>query len=1333
MSKLKLQVVIIPLYSAHEPTNRLDKLVSKRFLHLADPTIQLNDVKQQVETRYKKLYPEEESLQIVGFQDTNLCDLDPEYTLSDVFESGDVLRITVRNQFKRKSISPFNTSLQATETTPVPHNAPILTAGSDFISSRKRTQEYFDKADSHLPVKHSKPNSPVSSPQRGDHVVSSPVALLPPQTTEDRTIPQKKGGVPSAAAVATTEGNGKRITSGMLSIPPQTQLEKEIISRGRGRPPKDGTRTKSRILDSDSSVDSVPESEESSESEEEEISEVDLDYSEMNESFVVSSESQESAVASESSAVASESEQMTQVESEVSTPPELTRAESKVSESKQAPPKSKSDITVEKKAGKDFLAKSEILRMFKSKIPNSRGRTEEIINKPNPKPKPATPEFLDPKSEAVLRRLAVNMVDADVDLSLGRGSRRAAAPTSLKDVDDLQARRLSSRASPPSSRTNERKRSEKRQSPASPKKKSSPVVKEVKPKVTPKSEGSKVKKQILSKEKKHSSSDVVHIDDDESTPIETGYQIIDDTKAGKLERTQLKLKSFEQTLRALQTDDGSSLKVMPKGLASGIDEDKRDYENLIVDSRLILVDKDKRDYNYSIEFIPHESLTPKASRAASPKKSKSPVSNAIPDKLKVDNDPPSPLKSKSPIVKTVIDTVEAGINGKSEVTKDQSPLPQSTGPISKDTADASNTASNKQSEVAKTQSTLKSKSPISKVTNDALQTETKDKSDSNKNQIQMVTLSIDKTNKTTKESGGSQSRIATLTLPKDSVSDVEPEQPQPIPAEESVAKDTVQEREPIEEPHDSPPSGPDLFVDAEIDYVVTDDESISISDSVSDSVQGVGSTMKVTGSENASANDSEVIEISDEENNEKETNASARQSIKKIFGAQRQSTFGELLAKSTAHKDVVNGHKQVSSPINKSNDVSPLKNLSHIPISDSSKSVVPPVSEKASPTPASALINLALNDSSIPDIFKPKGMSMSPSAVFRAHSPIKENQKSLPKETFVNTPRVSPLRTADSRAKQPANSPTDPRNRPQLSKTPSADENGKSKSPDVSSNGRPPSATGPGKVSPASFFTRTVPPGNKEDSPTKQSGTSFASKISFFDLWPSKPTGAKNATPTNSGSKAAFALNKSGSSGQEKDTVSTSRKRELEDSSSGESSEEDASSSESEGEEGSKTKKPRLIATAPSTIRRSQSPLFTSTTPSVSNVQDKLSSIANQASVNTPVTEKRATASPKPTAPASALKTPLLNSLTDLANRGLPDVRDKEGAAATQGTATEKKNAEGNPSSDEEEESSGDSSSSDGEEEEVGNEDGKFLSLKSVKEDQPKKKKVGLFSSLLRR
>lgn len=1299
MTKLKLQVLIIPITHAGDPTNKIDPLKCKRFLHLADPSIELNDVKKQVEERYKKLYPNEDSLEIEGFQDNNLCDLDPDYCLSDVFQSGDVLRITVSNEMKSRGASPLSTSIH---TTPVAHNAPILTTGSDFASSRKRTQEYFEKVDTHLPVKHSKPNSPVSSPIRRDQV-SSPVALSPPPVVENRRIPRKKklAGVvyPSSPSKSSDVGS-KRITSGMLTMPPHAQMEKEIIRRGRGRPRKDGSAPrptgKLRTADSDFSI-----SEESSSSEEEEdmedALEMALDYSEREDSFIVSDDSGSNEESSQSGS--EEEPNQNESISERSLSPESVEETTPAPvELPPSPKKSQNsalkETTRRLKRGEETVSKNDVLNMFKSKLPTKGERQK-------PKPKPLPTQFRDAKAKATLRALSIDMVDADVDFSLGRGSRRAAAPTSLVDVDgDKRTTRQADQQD--DSKTREPGRPSKRAvNPPSPKKKSTSDKKSITgdPVPSPDKLTTKTEKKLpLSKEAR----------EDDSMPVETGYHLIANQDDGKLAKLSNRLKVFEQTLKSLQGEEEGTLKKMPENFVSGVDEEMNDYQNLILDSRLILASRDNRKYNYPIEFIPHESMTPQSRHSPVLSNMSSPENSThVSASADTNNGSTKPPQNQ-------VHSKPSGNSGPMQAAAEN----EQSKPISNHVTVVENNAREDVDEVGEIEAASERDSEVREQTKNQ---EEKTKQDSERATQQKDDFSVFLTapslfiDSSDDESNGVISNDIAQDLNTNSKEETDV-------SEKSITRiGNDAEKEAQKNSSLLTPQPEEAIESNAADKEVLASEGFESADST------IGEK-----SQNNPIDTSEVIEISSSDDEEDGVSDAQETSVPLPHTNNKMVT--PPVAVGVSERNPI-----VNKSANSSKQSSPVAKLT--PPTQAGSSISASKSPPSAPENVSSLVNLALNDSSIPDIFKLRRSNSSPLNVFGGPSP---QQKPLPKASLL---------VENSRLYSPTSSKS-PKNRDTTAKSPNRPE----KSPILNNKGKAQSASvveGPSKVDPGSFFSKPL---IKDVSPPK--ATSLARKL--FSHFASSVTGSSNPAPSAS-NKAAFDINSDKAVAQPQRArdlsnarkISLVRKRGSNDSSSGESSEEDVSSSESEVEEGNKIKKPRLIASVPSTIRRSQSPVFTSATPPppLSNTLQQqivaaaaasappkpiasISSVTSRLFPPIPTTpgsadnaNGKASEDPRPSNPPSTLKTPLLNSLTDLANRGLPEVRDVD--AGSKSGPVEKTDAtkKDDESSSEEESDSDSDDDSDLDDEE---DHGKFLSLKLVKKNEPKKKKLNLFSSLVR-
>lgn len=185
----------------------------KKLLHLTDPTLTLSEIGENITAQYKKLYPTEKLLRVVRLQDSDQSDLDPDYTVEDVFKLGDQCRALVtlespepdRNASVNSNISKIDNAI-ASEYAP---SAPVLAS--------ENNENYFQSKSSQIPQKSPRPRSPVDdspyiAPQRLPK-------LSPPQETVNRDVPTKQ-----VTAILT-----HRVTLGMLNVPTQNNVEKVIV------------------------------------------------------------------------------------------------------------------------------------------------------------------------------------------------------------------------------------------------------------------------------------------------------------------------------------------------------------------------------------------------------------------------------------------------------------------------------------------------------------------------------------------------------------------------------------------------------------------------------------------------------------------------------------------------------------------------------------------------------------------------------------------------------------------------------------------------------------------------------------------------------------------------------------------------------------------------------------------------------------------------------------------------------------------------------------------------------------------------------------------------
>lgn len=184
---------MIPKEFEQIDASNIDPRKYVKFLYLVDRTANIESLEEGLITRFSKRYPRERKLRVLAFQNKDLCDLDPEFAVEDVFnESNDELRVLVDNKFKSITYTP-----EPAISTPINFSQAETIRGGVYST--------VDITDDKTTPKKSK-QSPLSSP----------VSLAPPpESRSNRKIPQKKKSVSSLK---------QRITSGMLEAPPATPM-----------------------------------------------------------------------------------------------------------------------------------------------------------------------------------------------------------------------------------------------------------------------------------------------------------------------------------------------------------------------------------------------------------------------------------------------------------------------------------------------------------------------------------------------------------------------------------------------------------------------------------------------------------------------------------------------------------------------------------------------------------------------------------------------------------------------------------------------------------------------------------------------------------------------------------------------------------------------------------------------------------------------------------------------------------------------------------------------------------------------------------------------------
>ncbi|RCK57955.1 hypothetical protein Cantr_06513 [Candida viswanathii] len=198
-TKFKLKVFLVPTEYEKISIEHIDPRKYISFLYITFPETKIEDIEPGLCQRFLKRYPDEGELVVLSYQDNELLDLDPEFEIQDVFDSqNNQIRVLVDNTFTSVTYSPepaISTPLDFQKTSNIPDGVYLRESKDARMTPRK------GKSSS----------------------IASPVALAPPKTKADRSIPKKK---------ASQKRKSNRITSGMLESPPKSK-ESQLANAGR--------------------------------------------------------------------------------------------------------------------------------------------------------------------------------------------------------------------------------------------------------------------------------------------------------------------------------------------------------------------------------------------------------------------------------------------------------------------------------------------------------------------------------------------------------------------------------------------------------------------------------------------------------------------------------------------------------------------------------------------------------------------------------------------------------------------------------------------------------------------------------------------------------------------------------------------------------------------------------------------------------------------------------------------------------------------------------------------------------------------------------------------
>ncbi|VEU19881.1 DEKNAAC100715 [Brettanomyces naardenensis] len=199
----------------------------KKFLHITSLSNTLKGLAAEIQQRFLRIYPDEKPLQIVKIQDVDECDLDPDYTVSMIFDVSNVVRVLVADELqtegepfihgKRRLDGDLNKVMRKIRRQPQ-IQVPNISSIWDDVETEATTIKKPAAAIAKKTTKNASKKETLSGKQ-----------ILPgPDATLDHTIvvePKKASNMKVASPIV-AKGSPKRITSGMLSAASQPNLSK---------------------------------------------------------------------------------------------------------------------------------------------------------------------------------------------------------------------------------------------------------------------------------------------------------------------------------------------------------------------------------------------------------------------------------------------------------------------------------------------------------------------------------------------------------------------------------------------------------------------------------------------------------------------------------------------------------------------------------------------------------------------------------------------------------------------------------------------------------------------------------------------------------------------------------------------------------------------------------------------------------------------------------------------------------------------------------------------------------------------------------------------------
>lgn len=199
----------------------------RKFLHITGRDKELLEVAGEIAVRFSKLYPDDEPLDILKLQDSNECDLDPEYIAGDIFDTDNVVNVLLLNEIKSLDAAiDKETEARALKRRASGNMSSLTIPKKRAVNNRNRDSLWgVEGGESRRSTPLSNqvyPESSSTSNRSFNMSVNddSEVSLPPPEDSEIPIKDPKK----QKPAPASPLPSSRRITSGML-VAPEPQLK----------------------------------------------------------------------------------------------------------------------------------------------------------------------------------------------------------------------------------------------------------------------------------------------------------------------------------------------------------------------------------------------------------------------------------------------------------------------------------------------------------------------------------------------------------------------------------------------------------------------------------------------------------------------------------------------------------------------------------------------------------------------------------------------------------------------------------------------------------------------------------------------------------------------------------------------------------------------------------------------------------------------------------------------------------------------------------------------------------------------------------------------------